>query len=80
MSKYQRHILPLILVRKIPRYTLLVWKDILSSEHSFTNFHFEFYLVVYAFTGSQLYTRQIFAILMENGTCTDGIHKVPLRY
>lgn len=32
---------------------------------------------VYASTGSHLYTGQIFAILMENGTCTDGIHKVP---
>ena len=32
---------------------------------------------MYASTGSHLYTRQIFAILMENGTCTDGIHKVP---
>jgi len=32
---------------------------------------------VYASTGSHLYTGQIFAILIENGTCTDGIHKVP---
>lgn len=32
---------------------------------------------MYASTGSHLYTRQIFAILMENGICTDGIHKVP---
>ena len=26
---------------------------------------------------SHLYTRQVFAIISENGTCTDGIHKVP---
>ena len=32
---------------------------------------------VYASTVSHLYTQHILAILMENGTCTDGIHKVP---
>ena len=26
---------------------------------------------------SHLYPPQIFAMLSENGTCTDGIHKVP---